>query len=331
MVRRRHLLLLAGLLTCLPGSVARSAPSLQARGGASIPADFAQYLVPPGKLTQVKRPGRVLFDPVAKELFLADIGNNRVLVFDSNNVFRFQFFGNEHITAPMDLAVAGDGTLFVLGMAKGAWRIIRFDFDGLYQGSMAIPAAKGQATPEVSSMAMGRDGRLFLLNDPAHEILVMDTSGALLRRIEVAGGMSPKDRKDIIYGSLSAWDSLLFVPMASFGTVAVYTQAGRHLRNLGSKGSAPGEMNFPISVAVNGDSVIHVLDKNRFNVLCFRMDGLFLGEFGGKGMSAGWFYHPQRIAINARNQIVVAQIMKGIIQVCEPPDFLMPDTLDLLK
>lgn len=333
--RPRLLPALLLLLQLLPGIAPDAAPAARkpsAPGGTgpvSVRAVFSRYLAPPGKLAQVKGPGRILFDPVAQETFVADLGNNRVLVFDSNHVFRFQFFCNEHVAAPQDLAVAGDGTIFVLGMAEGAWRIVRFDYDGRFLSHRPIPAAGDREPAEPSSMAAGRDGSLFLLDDPAHEVLVMDTAGRLIRRFGTVPGLPAADRKDVIYGSLSARDSLLFLPLASFGTVSVFHQDGRHLRNIGSKGSATGEMSFPVAAALNGDGILHVLDKNRFNVVCFTLEGRPLGEFGGKGVRAGWFYHPQRIAINARNQIVVAQIMNNAIQVCDPPAFLLQDSLDL--
>lgn len=332
MVRRRLPFLLAvALLSGQSAPAAPRPPPPPSRSTPAIPAVFSQYLAPPGKMAQVKNPGRVLFDPVAKETFVADIGNNRILVFDSNNVFRFQFFGNENITSLQDMAVTEDGMIFALGMVDGDWRIARFDYDGRFLGSLPIPKAEGQGPVDVSSMASGRNGNLFLLNDPGHELMVIDTSGRLLRRFNVARDLDSKVLKDLIYGSISTSDSLVFIPLSSLGTVAVFTQAGMFIRKIGRKGSAPGEMNFPIAVAVNGDGIVHILDKNRFNVLCFGMDGIFIGEFGGKGGRAGWFYHPKRMAINGRNQVVVAQTMNNAVQVCEPPAFLKPDTLDLQR
>lgn len=314
-----------------PGSPAQA----RRRDVPSVPALFAQYLSPPGKSAKIKFPGRLLFDPVGKETLLADIGNNRILFFDSNNVFRFQFFGNEQATSIQDVAVTGDGRVFILSAANDGWRIAKFDYDGRYLSSMAIPPIEGQPSPEWSSMAAGRDGNLFLLNDAACEIAVIDTAGKPIRHFGVTGKLDEKQRRDLIYGAISTHDSLLLVPMSSFGILSVYGQGGGHLRDIGSKGGGTGELNFPVAAAINRDGVLLVLDKNRFCVICFGPDGKLLGEFGGKGMREGWFYHPQRITVNARNQIVIGQNLNGAIQVCEPPAFLnpgglpRPDSLDL--
>lgn len=327
---RRFPLLLAAALAGLTALPAGGAPARR-RDVPSIPAQFAQYLSPPGKGAKVKYPGRVFFDPVGKETLVADMGNNRVLVFDSNNVFRFQFYGNEHVTSIEDLSVTADGRIFVLGASAKGWQIAKFDYDGTYLASMNVPAIAGQPPADLSSMAAGADGSLFLLNDPAYEVEVVDTAGKLLRHFPVTGPAEPKDRKELIYGALSVHDSLLLVPMASFGKVALYTQDGRHLRDIGSKGGGSGELGFPVGAAFNSDGVLFVLDKNRFCVLCFGPDGKVLGEFGGSGGGPGWFYHPLRIAVNAKGQIVIAQNLGGSIQVCNPPAFLKPDSLAAKK
>ena len=64
-----------------------------------------------------------------------------------------------------------------------------------------------------------------------------------------------------------------------------------------------------------------ILDKNRFNVACFTREGRFLGEFGGKGFSPGWFFQPSLLAIPTPDQVVVGQIFQNKIQICTLPPF----------
>jgi hypothetical protein len=65
-----------------------------------------------------------------------------------------------------------------------------------------------------------------------------------------------------------------------------------------------------------------VLDKHRYTVVCFDSGGKFKGEFGGKGSSPGWFYHPTSIAANDGNSVFIGQIYLNRVQMCHIPEFI---------
>jgi hypothetical protein len=58
-------------------------------------------------------------------------------------------------------------------------------------------------------------------------------------------------------------------------------------------------------------------------VVCFDADGGFLGEFGGKGISPGWFYHPTLLAVDDSDLVYIGQVYRNKIQVCKIPDFII--------
>jgi hypothetical protein len=66
-----------------------------------------------------------------------------------------------------------------------------------------------------------------------------------------------------------------------------------------------------------------VLDKHRYNVVCFTIDGQFLGEFGGMGFRPGWFYHPNSFAIDNVGRCYISQIYLNLVQVCDLPKFIV--------
>ncbi len=110
----------------------------------------------------------------------------------------------------------------------------------------------------------------------------------------------------MVLGELAVAGGRIYVPFANLGTVSVYSLAGVHVASIGYKGSNPGELNFPVAVAV-ADGMVAVLDKHRFNAVCFDLDGRFIGEFGGKGVSPGWFYHPTLLGLGPDNRVYVGR------------------------
>ncbi len=307
----------------LPGAIPTPPIKPQER---SLPSIFSQFLAPPGKANHIKEPGRIVCDPESKETYVADLGNNRILIFDSNNVFRFQFFCNGHVNSPMDLAVTNEGTIFAMGNNNEGRRIVKFDFDGLHLKTFYLNSILGSSASEITSMASGNDGKLYLLDPTFHQILVIDTGGKFIRKFAISKLLEEKDKQELVYGSMTLKDSSIYIPLSTVGTISVYALNGHFLKNIGNKGTTMGELNFPFEVSISQAGIIHVVDKDRFNVVCFNQAGKFIGEFGGKGYSPGWFYYPEHIAVNFKNQIIIGQVMNNLVQVCLPPPFLQSDT-----
>jgi hypothetical protein len=76
-----------------------------------------------------------------------------------------------------------------------------------------------------------------------------------------------------------------------------------------------------VAAEVTASGQVLILDKNRFNVVCFTREGRFLGEFGGKGLSPGWFFQPSLLAVPTSDLVVIGQIFQNKIQICTLPPF----------
>jgi hypothetical protein len=146
--------------------------------------------------------------------------------------------------------------------------------------------------------------------------------GSVERSFPVFQNNENIENDEQVFGAISVKGNFLYVPIASLGTVYVYDLNGRFVRTIGYNGNNMGELNFPIAVAITGDNLIMVLDKHRFNVVCFDSNGTFKGEFGGKGSSPGWFYHPTSIAANDGNSVFIGQIYMNRVQMCRIPEFI---------
>jgi DNA-binding beta-propeller fold protein YncE len=97
--------------------------------------------------------------------------------------------------------------------------------------------------------------------------------------------------------------------------VVVYDKEGRKLKEIGHRGSGPGEFNVPVQAAVGSDGKLYVLDAGNFRVQVFDADGKHLRSFGTNGDSIGSFARPRGIAVDAASRVYVSDAFFGNFQV----------------
>jgi len=293
----------------------------------AVPAEFVKYLTLPGTADSFLRPAAIQVDRNFDEVLVADPGHNRIIIFDREGSYRYEFDAADHFSSPTDVVVDSQGFIYVLGTTRLGKRVFRFDFDGLFLGEVPTPSHIDNQEVDFRSIAVDTDDRLWALDHAGLRAIAFDQSGTLLASFRVIEGLGSKLERELVLGSLSIWNDQLFVPAASLGMVFVYALDGTALDIIGHKGNNVGELNFPVAVAVTDDELVMVLDKHRFNIVCFDHSGRFLGEFGGKGISPGWFYHPSLLAVDDQNRVYIGQIFKNRVQICKIPDFIVAGNL----
>ena len=92
-----------------------SAMGANAETTLSSPAEFIREISLPGTDNHFLRPGRVLVDDSFGEIYIADPGHSRVVIFDRNGTFLYEFSTAEQCGSPSDLAVDSEGYIYVLG------------------------------------------------------------------------------------------------------------------------------------------------------------------------------------------------------------------------
>lgn len=304
------------LLFPASGLLIRSQPL--AGSNLSIPAEYLFSLNIPGALNQLLRPGKVYFDREAREVYVADKGHGRILIFDEAGTFKFEFPTTGYCGSVIDFAVSTDGIIYVLGTTREGADVFLFDFDGTYLRRFT-PAHDSQNL-HIISLALDPGNHLYLLDQTGLQILAVSDEGRTTSIISLLQDLSGKERHEASLGALTINDDTFIVPVSSMSTVIRVKADGTTLPSLGYSGGTPGEMAFPVAVAVTRDGMIMVLDKQRFNVLCFAQDGTFMGEFGGKGVSLGWFYYPSWIAVDSRDHVYISQVFQNRVQACQIPE-----------
>jgi hypothetical protein len=297
----------------------------------AVPATFIRDIKIPGLGETILRPTSVHFDKQHDEVLVADSGNNRIVIFGGNGVYKFDFFLTEIMTAPRDITTDPEGFIFVLGSDPAGQVVYRFDYDGTPLGPVAFPLEHEGVGVELRDLVCDDEGTLYALDHLGRRILVLGGEGAvdlvihLERdsdvRAQLIEGAIPNDGAFAL-GSLTCADGVLYIPVSNVGTVMRFATDGRYLGSLGSFGAKTGFLNFPVAVEVSPEGLIMVLDKPRYCIPCYSPDGKFLGEFGGKGISPGWFMGPSLLSVTAADRVIVGQIFRNKIQVCAIPEFI---------
>ncbi|MDH3660419.1 MAG: 6-bladed beta-propeller [Alphaproteobacteria bacterium] len=96
--------------------------------------------------------------------------------------------------------------------------------------------------------------------------------------------------------------------------VVVFDPDGRHLFDIGERGTADGDFNLPLSATTAADGTLHVVDGGNFRVQSFSPSGGFIDSFGGVGRRPGQFSRPKSIAAGPDGTIVVSDAAFGNIQ-----------------
>jgi outer membrane protein assembly factor BamB len=143
---------------------------------------------------------------------------------------------------------------------------------------------------------VGPDGRMYIVNAFANQILVLDReTGATLDRWGSPGSEAgqfnfirdPNDPGSSIGGLVVADDGSVYVTDTVNRRIQVFTSDGDFLRQWGRFGSADGQFLDPIDVALGTDGDVYVVDDQRDDVQRFSPDGEFEAVFGGHGTEPG--------------------------------------------
>ncbi len=102
----------------------------------------------------------------------------------------------------------------------------------------------------------------------------------------------------------------------------VYSSSGRYVTRLGTKGTNPGELLQPYSVAADLDSYIFVADSGNHRISVFTLSGKFVRCFGTKGSEPGMFLYPRHLCVDSQGRLVVADEQNHRLQIFDIKELL---------
>ena len=290
-------------------------------GGSALHAEYLFDVKVLGREQGLLRPQQIRYDRNHHEYYVADTGNDRIVILDENGLNEFEFSAKDIFHAPIDVAVSSDGKIFVLGSLTGGKCIQVFDYNGDYLYPFTIAGNPDDSAIDVVSLAIDEQDVIYILDNHQQKVLICDLSGRLLSDIQLFREMDPKEREEQALGNLYLSDDHIYVPAPMVGSVYCYSKDGSFIKMIGQKGGAYGELSFPVAISKDSKGNYLVLDKHRYTIVGYDNQGIPIGEFGGKGVRPGWFYHPNSMVIDTSNRIWITQVFLNRIQVLQitPP------------
>lgn len=228
----------------------------------------------------MENPHDIALSPDGRHLFVADVGNNRVLVLDADTLRQADAWGSDHQKGTHDVAFDSDGRLYVADTQNHRATLYRME------------GTRGQLIGEFSRHLRGVEG---VLPHPNGRVYV---GGAWSGNVVVFDGPE-------VVGELRGLSSPHDLALAPNGSIWLADSGNDRLLRLSTdlkilqelKGP-PYDFVGPRYLDVMPDGTLIVADKNSHSVKVIRKDGRLVATLGGqKGQGPRSFTTPEGVAV----------------------------------
>lgn len=243
---------------------------------------------------------------------------------DSDDARRRRLLAGERLPSdrvfekPVAVAARG-GRIYVADSVRR--HIVVFDVPRRKVFVMGLRAPATLVKP--IALAVDQQGNVYVADATLRKVLVYDSLGLFLRNVG-----EPQEIIRPTGVAVEAGGERVYVVDRSSNDsddhrVLAYDGKGKLLRQMGRRGSAPGEFNIPVQAAVAPDGTLWVLDAGNFRVQAFDRDGRFLRSFGKVGTGLGQFARPRGLACDAEGRVYVSDGAFSNVQVFSPQGELL--------
>jgi sugar lactone lactonase YvrE len=198
-----------------------------------------------------------------------------------------------------------DGVLYVADPGAPALWIL----DGRAGRSRRVADVDGHPLVSPVAVALAPAGQVFLADSALARIFRLDGAGRATGSLTHPGLRRPAGL------AYDAARDRLYVADSGAHRVVIFTGNGELVGEIGRRGTAPGEFNFPTHLALAPDGGLLVTDALGYRIQRFTLDGTLAGHFGRHGNTAGDFASPKGVALDSQGHIYVVEALFDAIQI----------------
>jgi DNA-binding beta-propeller fold protein YncE len=217
---------------------------------------------------------------------------------------------------PYGVATDSAGRVYVADTGQGAILI----FDTATRQVRPLPTQGRVRLVTPIGLALDEMERIFVSDSELHEVFCFDGSGEVLLALGREQGMkSPAGL------AIDKKRHRLYVADSHLHQILVYGTDGLFLGAWGTRGSGPGQFNFPTNLAVDGGGNVYVVDTGNFRIQVLDPEGKPVSSFGQPGDSPGDFQRPKGIALDSEGHIYVSDAAYSNFQIFDRDGRLLLD------
>ena len=238
----------------------------------------------------------------ANEIFVSDMSNNRIVVFNENGEF-IRSFGQNFLTWPNGVLCDNMGRIFVTSRNNN--KILVFGQSGEYISTFH----NGNSLRGPRGISFDADGNLIVCDAGNECVRFFSPDGNNFKTIRAGRLRMPFD--------CVCHNSKVFVSDRDAHLIKVYNSNGRFLYEFRSYGPGEGKLRLPAGLAVDkmGHLLVCSLDNHRVQV--FTLGGKFIAKFGEHGQKLGKMCGPTSVLVLKSGRIVVCEFHNNRLQIFE--------------
>jgi DNA-binding beta-propeller fold protein YncE len=115
-----------------------------------------------------------------------------------------------------------------------------------------------------------------------------------------------------------AWSAMtkeIWVVETNEHRITALNEQGEIVKTIGSRGSGPGEFNYPTHIWIGRTGLVYIVDAMNFRVQVMKTSGEVVSVFGQAGDASGYFARPKGIASDSHGNIYIADALFHVVQV----------------
>jgi predicted CXXCH cytochrome family protein len=213
---------------------------------------------------------------------------------------------------PSDIAVAPDGTVFVLDGVNH--RVVVYNAEGQLRFQFGSPGSGFGQLDYPLGMAAGPEGDLYVADSGNHRVQVFTAEGKPVEVIPLpaAANDSPPDPTGVAVDSIRG---RLYLADNDNHRIAVYDLADRRFDVAwGGPGQGQRQLRFPFLMALSAEGYLFVVESINTRVQVLNPEGKFVAFIGGWGIEPGQLFRPKGVALR-QSRVFVTDSYLGTIQV----------------
>ena len=222
---------------------------------------------------------------------------------------------------PYDLAVSGDGRIFVLNRCDPARAtgirvgVCNLDDDYLFEFGDGAGNGDTQFRWPVC-VTFDNQEHLYITDEQNQRVTVFDSDGQFLRKWGTRGSGDGEFNGPA--GIAAGPDGSIYVVEQHNARVQKFSSDGTYLGKWGSHGSGPGQFNLPWGACCDRTGNVYVADWRNDRIQKFTAEGEFVAAFGSSGDGEGQFQRPTSVAVDGEGFIYVSDWGNERVQVLDP-------------